>query len=54
MQQVFVKIMANFWKNNFDNGNIVGNIDFSITFAIRIFSLLLHFLIFNYLIIIPL
>jgi len=37
--------MANFWQNNFDNGNVIGIIDFSILkvfyfFAIYIFSTL--------------
>jgi len=42
---IFVHLMANFWQNNFDNGNVIGIIDFSILkvfyfFAIYIFSTL--------------
>jgi len=25
----FVKLMAKFWQKNYDNSNVIGNIDFS-------------------------
>jgi len=49
---IFVHLMAYFWQNNFDNGNVIGIIDFSILKVFLFFCNLyflhtFHFLIFD-------